>query len=238
MATFVSSDDLNMDWNDYHFEGVAGTVFRIADAQLQAFDDGPGQIIPGLQYVTTEDPIDGANIIDGTLLATALAAGSLVPVMVDTLPALPDAKYPPFGPGVGSVVFLTTDYKLYRNVGDVWVKSVDGSDIIVGTVIADAARAGIIGATALAATIALLGTIIAGDPAAARCELNAAGFRVYAADGTLLVNLPTDGSAMYFNGQVLASSLTVSGTAEFDGAVNLAKTAVVTLQAGQQPPNA
>jgi hypothetical protein len=120
----------------------------------------------------------------------------------------------------------------------------DGSTILTGsglaanTVQAFNILAGTITADKLAAVLLLASTIETAD-SGARVMIDGAGIRCYAADETLLVNIPTDGiSPVYIAAQVQASSLTVPGAAEFDGTVSLAPTSVTTLEAGVQSPNA
>lgn len=65
--------------------------------------------------------------------------------VVSSLPALPDALYP-----IGAQVVLTTDGKLYRNVGGTWSKSVDGADLIAQSVAGSSIINGAIGTTQIA----------------------------------------------------------------------------------------
>jgi len=60
---------------------------------------------------------------DGSVSLATFASGIRPVAIVDTLPVLPDADYPP-----GSLVFLTTDGKVYRNVADVWTAEVAAAD--------------------------------------------------------------------------------------------------------------
>jgi hypothetical protein len=66
----------------------------------------------------------GNSIIDQTKMATGLR----VPVVVNSLPALPSSGYPQ-----GSMVTLTTDNKIYRSTGTVWTAAVPTSDL-TGTI--------------------------------------------------------------------------------------------------------
>src|SRR5690606_14796510 len=56
---------------------------------------------------------------------------------LSSLPSLPDTDYP-----IGSVVYLNTDGKLYRNVANSWSKAVDGGDITANTITTNAIAAG------------------------------------------------------------------------------------------------
>lgn len=94
------------------------------------------------------NPQPGAWLDDGAITGIAQFASTIrPPVVVAALPALPDAKYPQ-----GSFAFLTTDEKLYRNTdGSTWSVSVDGTDLVAGSVVAGKVAAGAIGTTELAA---------------------------------------------------------------------------------------
>jgi hypothetical protein len=165
--------------------------------------------------------------------ALRYAHSLITPKVVTSLPALPDPTFP-----LGSLVFLTTDAKLYRNTdGSTWSKATDGADIVTGTILAGAIAAGAIHAEALAATI-ILGSLIQTASSGRRVELDADGIRLYDASGGLLVVIPTDGSPVYVNGEIEASSLVVTGNAELHGAANsLAKESATVLQAGVQAPS-
>jgi hypothetical protein len=91
--------------------------------------------------------------------------------------------------------------------------------IATGAITADKITAGEITAEKLAATL-LLASLIKTADSGARCELDASGFRAYSSAGDLLVNIPTDGSDVYVNAAVQASSLTVVGNASFRGTAN------------------
>lgn len=86
------------------------------------------------------------QIADASLTMAKFAATIRPPRVLGTLPTLPDASYP-----AGDMVLLTTDSKLYRNVANVWVKSVDGADIIANSIVAGKIAAGAIGTDELAA---------------------------------------------------------------------------------------
>ena len=116
--------------------------------------------------------------------------------------------------------------------------SVTTPKLAANAVTADKINANAVTAQALEAVlvlVSLLKTAVSG----CRIELDSAGFRAYAADGSLLVNIPTDGSPVSFIAQVQATTLTVTGNAELQGTGNsLNKLATLTLQAGQTAPNA
>lgn len=75
--------------------------------------------------------------------------GGLRPVqVVSALPALPNAAYP-----AGSVVYLSSDAKLYRNIlGGAWTSAVDGNDILANTITGNKIIAGTIQAVHIAAS--------------------------------------------------------------------------------------
>jgi hypothetical protein len=83
----------------------------------------------------------------------------------------------------------------------------------------------------LAGTIVLGSTIIAGDPDADRVEMNVDGIILYDAAGQPVVVIPTDGvSPVSVKGEVEASTLTSTSTAEFNDTVSLAGGATMTAQ--------
>lgn len=101
---------------------------------------------------TESGTLDGSIVTPGTLPLPAFPTSFRPIPILGTLPTLPSSDYP-----VGSVVFLTTDDKLYRNDDGVWTKAVDGSDLIVSSVTADK-----MSVTTLSAISANLGTVTAG----------------------------------------------------------------------------
>jgi hypothetical protein len=232
MAKFTSTADLEMQWNSYYFNDVAGTQFWIPDSAKDQFTADPGPMIEGLAWPVPIDPVDGGSIDPGTIDLAAFVASVRPIVIVAVLPTLPDASYPP-----GCAVTLTTDGKLYRNDSDVWTTSVDGADVEVGTLYGDRIVAGTIDASALA-TIFLLASTILTATSGSRVELDSAGMRCLATDGTVLVNLPTDGSPASFAGQIQANTLQVLGAAEFDGLNNFfSMNSLTYLQAGVTTPS-
>jgi hypothetical protein len=126
--------------------GVEGLSF--ADAR-----DGEQTQLPDLAPESVDGSIVAPGAIDGGIhiipatLGMDLFAETIVPPRVlDALPALPDADYPE-----GSLVFLTTDGKLYRNVADAWTVEVDGADILANSITAGQIAVGAIGADEIAA---------------------------------------------------------------------------------------
>lgn len=94
------------------------------------------------------EAIDGAtHILPHSLVRELFATTIIPPEVVGALPTLPDALYPQ-----GSLVFLTTDEKLYRNTdGSTWSKGVDGNDLIADSVVAGKIAAAAVGVDELAA---------------------------------------------------------------------------------------
>lgn len=76
---------------------------------------------------------------------------------VSALPTLPDANYPQ-----GTVVFLTTDNKLYRSTGPTWTSFVDGADIAVNSIVTNMIVAGAITAAKIASHTITANEIAAG----------------------------------------------------------------------------
>lgn len=179
--------------------------------------------------VDTAQLDDGAvtdvKISDATISAQKFASTLAVPQLVDSLPALPDADYPPDA----SLVFLSTNGKLYRNFEDDWTVEVESDDIV--SISADKITAG-----SLAAAVILSG-YIATASSGTRVEFDSDGIRAYN-DTTLIVNIPTDAlSDVYFKAVIQALGLTVTGDASFEGAGNEITTGgVLVAQAGLSSP--
>jgi hypothetical protein len=85
---------------------------------------------------------------------------------------------------------------------------VDGPDLEAGSVTAATIQAGAVTAEKLEAVLQLVTRLVAGDPAAARVELNEDGLRVYNASGVLMIQFnAADGSAV-FTGAITGSTVT------------------------------
>jgi hypothetical protein len=103
---------------------------------------------------------------DGSVSITKFASGIVPPRVVGALPSLPDAAFP-----AGSVVFLTTDGRLYRTTtggAGTWGNVVNASDLTgtitagqlgAGSVTGDALASGVVDATKLDPSIKTLQTI-------------------------------------------------------------------------------
>lgn len=137
-------------------------AIRIHERRTKNIDDSFVRVrdlsdleITTIEYqITSPAPVNGADIVAGTVTDTQLAADSVTSVqladssvdidsiidgavsitkfangiepvsIVSSLPALPDANYPS-----GAVVVLTTDGLLYRNDSGSWVKVVRSPDL-------------------------------------------------------------------------------------------------------------
>jgi hypothetical protein len=186
--------------------------------------------------VTLIDTIQGT--VDSSVDAATAALSIDVPKVLSALPELPDDMYPP-----GTLGFLTTDEKIYRvNAdGDEWIKQVDGADILVSSITAGAIAAGAIGAQALAAEILIATTkFVAGDDfdSGARVEIDEHGIRNYDSSEQLTVRIPTDGSPVIVKGEVEATSLVSTSSAELRGDNTLPTDSVTTLEYGVGNPTA
>lgn len=117
----------------------------VHETEYEEFGVGSGNVQPvgfiGDEVITAESIKPGA-LADLDLYSDTIRP----PSVVDTLPTLADASYPE-----GSLVFLTTDGKLYRNISDAWSTAVDGEDITANSITAGQIAAGAIGTTELAA---------------------------------------------------------------------------------------
>lgn len=76
----------------------------------------PGGLPPG--------SVDSGVIQDESLILSKFTLAIRPPVIVDSLPVLPDLAFPDF-----STVVLTTDGKLYRNDGGAWTTAVETVDL-------------------------------------------------------------------------------------------------------------
>jgi hypothetical protein len=114
--------------------------------------------------------------------------------------------------------------------------------LIAYSIVAGLVAAGTMTADKFAATLAWVSKLVAGDPAAGRIELDGTlanpQFAIYSPTNELMVRLGTDGAPMYFNGDLVAQTLTLIGAGEIRGAMSLAKDAVMTVQTGVQAPSA
>lgn len=224
--------------------GVTAVTYRIAEVEAFVFgsafmydvslQDAP---ITLQQYVSTKLETINRDVRRSTNAAIDYASQFLVGrvKVVAALPTLPDANYP-----VGMQVFLTSDEKIYRNPDDVaWTRDIDGLDIIADTITAGAIAAGAIGAEALAAEIVLGSTIIAGDPAAQHVELDLLGVRLVDAADSTIFNAPTTAAQPVFvKGDIEAGTLTTHEAATLETEISLAKSAIMTAEAGVQAPKA
>lgn len=103
-----------------------------------------------IEPVTSVDLGEGAvtegSIVDGAISITKYADTIRPVAIVSSLPTLPDADYPEF-----CYVVLTSDNRLYKNIGNVWVLGVDGADIVADSITAGQIAAGAIAASEIAA---------------------------------------------------------------------------------------
>jgi hypothetical protein len=155
---------------DPEVEGIDWFVARDGE-QVQSGDIAPGAV-EGIVHILPSS-------IDLSLFADTIR----VPSVVDSLPTLPDAVYPP-----GALVFWTSDGKLYRNVGDDWTVAIEGGDIIAGSITAGQIAAGAIGAAQIAAD-AITADMISGGILVIRPITGfTQGIRMEDAAGVLLAN--------------------------------------------------
>lgn len=114
--------------------------------------------------------------------------------------------------------------------------------IITETKIADNAistpklQAGAVTAEVLAATI-VLSSLIKTAESGGRVELDVDGVRLYNPDEELTVRIPTDGSAAFFKGEIVAANLSNEGLTELADDVALTGDAVMTLANGVAAPS-
>jgi hypothetical protein len=121
---------------------------------------------------TDTSTIDGDQITPGTITVTELSDSIVPPVVVSSLPSLPDSEYPE-----GTIAYLTTDEKLYRSTGSSWTSTIYATDlgdsvqagqlaansVTAGTIAASAVGASQISVASLSAISANFGTITSGS---------------------------------------------------------------------------
>lgn len=127
---------------------VRSRATHIADTSMEPSDSLYSSQVDVEPVPATE--IGRGSVTDGSIssegLGIAAYAATIRPVaIVDVLPTLPDADYPEL-----SYAVLTTDDRLYKNIGEVWVLGVDGADIVAESITAGRIAAGAIGTTQLA----------------------------------------------------------------------------------------
>jgi enhancing lycopene biosynthesis protein 2 len=112
-----------------------------------------------------DQAVTNSKIADGSLTPSKFVSGLQFIQIVSTLPALPNAAYPPGN----SFVYLSTDNQLYTNNANVWQSISDNpAGSITTTQIAD----GAITTPKIAANAVVANSILAGSITAAKCVSN------------------------------------------------------------------
>lgn len=207
-----------------------------------------GRIDPDPNPFTSVPPVSGTESYLGThialrtLPADIFAPGTTFIPIVDVLPTLPDSVYPQ-----GTVVFLTTDNKLYRSTGSIWTTIVDAVDLAVDSVTTNAIVAGAVTAakitvSQLSAISADVGILTAGkiQNAGNTSGINLGGaggipgtwisginFEAAAGSGSMTryINFTATGSNPFVKHELI--SLNADGSASFGGRLVLNNAAVV-----------
>jgi len=126
---------------------VVGTYARSGGSITSVVALGNAMTLSVVPYENATQVVSG-DIQSGAISDLAAFASTIRPVnIVSSLPSLPDTtNYPD-----GSLVLLTSDHKVYRaDYGpspEVWVKTVDGADVIAGTISAASLAADLVLAT-------------------------------------------------------------------------------------------
>lgn len=122
----------------------------------------------------------------------------------------------------------------------VWLNSNPGpilpittTKITDGAVTTPKVNAGAITADKLEAVL-ILATLLRAGAGSQHVEIDQNGVRAYDTAGNLVVNIPADGSPVYINAQLVATTLAVTGNAVFQGAMNEFALASVTQLDGSQ----
>ena len=99
---------------DNIFDTFRGSPFRTPDINQ----------VPQQGFSGDGNPNPTGWVGDGVVGVVSFASDIRPPTVVTSLPALPDTTYP-----IGSLVFLTTDEKLYRNATDSWTVLLATTDL-------------------------------------------------------------------------------------------------------------
>lgn len=171
------------------------------------------------------DVIEGTGYVADGVIDAATLVPDIRPVqLVDSDPTLPDDSYP-----AGSFTYNTVTKVLKKTIdGTTWVEMIGGDDIQAGAITADS----------LASTIVLTSLLVAGDPDEQHVEIDSTGILMYDANDEPVASFPTDsGSPVYVKGDIVASSLIATDSAEFRDTASIATGAVMTAQAGTSAPS-
>lgn len=181
-----------------------GSYARASGAISVAIILGNGLVLSAIPYENAHQVYAG-DLQAGAVDDLAAFSSTLRPVaVVSSLPALPSSSYPD-----GALVYLTSDKKVYRadySVSpDTWIASVDGADIVAGTITA----------AALAADI-VLATLFRTAGSGTRVELEGGGhdFPFWIGSGTKgsASGSPGSGAKVYYDAD--ADEFVVSGRIE------------------------
>jgi hypothetical protein len=136
---------------------------------------------------------------------------------------------------VGVSYVSSPDYELTESG---WRINGDGTVEFNNGVFRGTLGANMVTGDTLSGNIVLASTIVAGDALARRVEFSDRGLQLWEADGSMIVDFPTDPSrSSSIQGDLLATSLTVADQLAIRGSNNeLAKGASMTLQAGTTAP--
>lgn len=133
-AAIIEAD---VKWNRGYYQVQTDTVNTFNSGNLKSVDSaGTSCTVPdlvaGTTYFIRVRAVDYVGQTGAYSTTTSAVPNKVTPgdatftgiVSVGTLPTLPNGTYP-----VGTVVFLTTDGKLYRNFGNVWTAAVPTVDL-------------------------------------------------------------------------------------------------------------
>src|SRR5690606_28404506 len=161
---------------DYY--AIVADMPGVVDATQAGVGDGQiAQVSIAVRNVFGQQSEPAISTITANYLDKSAFAANIRPVeLVSALPQLPNPQYPQ-----GSVVFLTTDNKLYRSTGNSWTAAVPTTDLSgtitetqiandavttpklsAGAVTTDRLAAGAVTADKLAANSVIAGKIAAG----------------------------------------------------------------------------
>jgi hypothetical protein len=213
---------------------VAGISF--GDAEAAAYD---ANNITEVQITT--DAITAPKIKAGAVIAGKLAADSVLANNIKAGEVVAGKLAADSVATLNLQAGAITATKIGASAveaGKIAANAVQATNIEAGAVTSNAIFAGAVQAQHLTTVLALVSKICSSETGR-RWEADSAGIRVYEADGSILINFPTDpDTPSSFYGDLVATSLTVSDQLAIRGLVNeISKGAQVVLASGTTAPS-
>lgn len=177
-----------------------------------------------------------------TLVGTTEASSFWIKAMPgpDPLPGDPDERTLQYDTAYYIRIVATDDdgaaAPSLQAIGSVF--QVTGVNLAADSVTAQNILAGSLTGELFSATVVVAGTFKSGE-AGQRVEWGATGIQGYRSDGTLILNIPTDGSTALFDGEFIIRGATITGGISIENAQNEMKAdSALTLMRGIVGPSA